>query len=398
MAQKDRWLLPEGIEDLLPEQAARLEKLRRALLDTFSSWGYELVIPSLVEYLDSLYVGAGNDLGLQTFKLIDQLTGRLMGLRADMTPQVARIDNHRLKRDNPVRLCYYGAVLLTQMRELGGSRCPLQVGAELFGHRGVESDIEILQLMIEAMKITGIERPYIDLGHVAIFRGLVRQAGLSEELEKSLFDALQRKAKPEIHALLTQVKSGGFDQMFECLADLNGEGDVLLEAQKILSPACDEVHVALENLQNIASMLAQQEPQVTIHFDLAELRGYRYHTDVVFSAYVPGFGQAVAQGGRYDDIGLEFGRARAATGFSLDLRALLAHVEVPSDASKMVYAPLHDDPQLKISIKKLRQQGYRVIGELPGQKGGAEALYCQYRLVNSNNDWVLQEVEKSLHV
>jgi len=398
MAQKDRWLLPEGIEDLLPEQATRLEKLRRALLDTFSGWGYELVIPSLVEYLDSLYVGAGNDLGLQTFKLIDQLTGRLMGLRADMTPQVARIDNHRLKRDHPVRLCYYGAVLLTQVRELGGSRCPLQVGAELFGHRGVESDIEILQLMIEAMKITGIDRPYIDLGHVAIFRGLVRQAGLSEALEKSLFDALQRKAKPEIHALLTQVKSKGVAPMLECLADLNGEGDVLREAQKILSPACDEVHVALENLQNIASMLAQQEPQVTIHFDLAELRGYRYHTDVVFSAYVPGFGQAVAQGGRYDDIGLEFGRARAATGFSLDLRALLAHVEVPFDVSKTVYAPLHDDPQLKISIKELRQQGYRVIVELPGQKGRAEELCCQYRIVNSNNDWVLQEVEKSLHV
>jgi len=398
MTQKDRWLLPEGIEELLPEQAARLEELRRALLDTFSGWGYELVIPPLVEYLDSLYVGAGNDLGLQTFKLIDQLTGRLMGLRADMTPQVARIDNHRLKSDYPVRLCYYGAVLLTHARELGGSRCPLQVGAELFGHRGVESDIEILQLMIEAMKITGIERPYIDLGHVAIFRGLVRQAGLSNELEKSLFDALQRKAKPEIQALLTQVKSSHFSQMLECLADLNGEGNVLLEAQKVLSSACDEVHIALENLQNIAMSLAQQEPQVTIHFDLAELRGYRYHTDVVFSAYVPGVGQAVAQGGRYDDIGLEFGRARPATGFSLDLRALLEYVVMPSRVSKTVYAPLNGDHQLKTTIKELRQQGYRVIGELPDQKGGAEALQCQYRLVNRNNDWILQEVEKSLHV
>ena len=274
MKGKNRWLLPEGIEELLPEQAARLEQLRRELLDMYRSWGYELILPPFIEYLDGLLTGTGHDLDLKTFKLIDQLSGRLLGLRADMTPQAARIDAHRLQHDAPSRLCYLGTVLHTRPDGFAGSRSPLQVGAELFGHAGVESDVEKLHLMVARLELTGVEDIYIDLGHVGIYRGLASDAGLDEDQEACLFDALQRKAIPEINEFL-----GGLDlstaqrERLAALATLNGDSEVLQRATALLEGSGDAARNALENLGRIATLASQRLPDVTLHFDLAELRG-----------------------------------------------------------------------------------------------------------------------------
>ncbi len=390
MLENDRWLLPEGIEELLPPEAARLESLRCRLLDMYHSWGYELVMPPLIEYLDSLLTGTGNDLDLQTFKLTDQLTGRLMGVRADMTPQVARIDAHHLKRDVPSRLCYLGTVLHTRPETLGGTRSPLQMGLELYGHAGIESDLEVLRLMIETLTIAGVENIHLDLGHVGIFRGLARQAELSEAQEAWLFDALQRKAKPEISDYLAELDiSAELRGMLNSLADLNGGEEVLGEAQISLAAATSGVTTALAHLQQLAVAVREQLPQVSFHCDLAELRGYHYHTGVVFAAFVPGQGQALAVGGRYDDIGEVFGRARPATGFSTDLKTLLNVTPSPAVSVGGVFAPADANSALESKIGELRAQGERVVRALPGQQGGAAEMGCNRELVVSRGKWQL---------
>jgi len=391
MADNDRWLLPEGIEEVLPAQAERLERLRRQLLDMYHGWGYELVMPPQIEYLESLLTGTGNDLELQTFKLTDQLTGRMMGLRADMTPQVARIDAHHLRREGPSRLCYLGTVLKTLPEGAGGSRSPLQVGVELYGHSGVESDAEVLQLMIRSLQACGIDNPHLDLGHVGIYRGLVGQAGLSEAQEAVLFDALQRKAKHEIEALLSGISMDtGLRDLLCRLPDLNGGEEVLDEADSLFAAAGEEVRAALASLRQVAGLLKRAISSISVHYDLAELRGYHYHTGVVFAAYVPGHGQAIAQGGRYDDIGMVFGRARAATGFSADLKTLvmLGNGEVPSPAA--IFAPSDEDPALQERIDGLRESGERVIHELPGQAGGPEESGCNRVLVKRAGKWEVE--------
>ncbi|HLA74621.1 MAG TPA: ATP phosphoribosyltransferase regulatory subunit [Gammaproteobacteria bacterium] len=395
MPDKDRWLLPEGIEDILPPQAERLEWLRRDLLDLFHGWGYELVIPPLVEYLESLLTGTGNDLNLQTFKITDQLTGRLMGVRADMTPQVARIDAHRLQRNTPTRLCYLGTVLHTRPDGFSRSRNPLQVGAELYGHAGIESDSEILTLMLEVLRLVGIPEVHIDLGHVGIFRGLAHAAGLTSAQEATLFEALQRKAKAEIEDLLAGLTINAEQRrQLISLVDLNGGDEVLAEASKSLAKAGDEVKNALANLQSIATAARRQAPEIPLYFDLAELRGYHYYTGVVFAAFVPGHGQAVAQGGRYDDIGRVFGRARPATGFGADLRTLLM-LSPPTTQFQIsaIAAPAVDDPALYTAIHALREQGERVICMLPGQAGGAKELGCDRVLVRRDSAWVVVDGE-----
>jgi len=387
MTENDRWLLPEGIEELLPEDAARVETLRRRLLDLFGSWGYELVIPPLIEYLDSLLTGTGNDLDLQTFKLTDQLTGRMMGVRADMTPQVARIDSHLLKRDAPTRLCYFGHVLRTRPLGLGGSRSPLQVGAEVYGHRGFESDLEVVSLMVEALRAVGVPGLHLDLGHVGIFRGLTAQAGLSRDAEARLFDALQRKAKPEIRELLAHVQAEpGVREMLLALADLNGGPEILADAERVLAGAGASVREALAELRALAKAVAALELS-GLHFDMAELRGYAYHTGAVFAAFVPGRGQAIAQGGRYDDIGRIFGRARPATGFSMDLIGLLPLAPAGSGAVRGIFAPADDDALLARRIRELRAGGERVVRALPGQTGGAAAMGCDRQLIRQGSDW-----------
>lgn len=394
MLQKDRWLLPEGIEEVLPAEATRLETVRRKLLDLYGSWGYELVIPPLVEYLESLLTGTGNDLDLQTFKLTDQLTGRLMGVRADMTPQVARIDNHQLKREVPTRLCYLGTVLHTRPEGLGGSRSPLQVGAELYGHTGLESDLEVLALMVETLRTVGLDNLYVDLGHVGIFRGLARQAGLASGLEAQLFDALQRKAAPEIEELLG---AGELDpevrRMLAALATLNGGLEVLDRAEKELGGAAEEVRGALSQLRQLADSARKLLPDVNFNFDLAELRGYHYHTGAVFAALVPGQGRAVALGGRYDDIGEVFSRPRPATGFSTDLNALIKLVPAGVAPSRGVFAPAFGDAALEAAVAELRTAGERVIRALPGQNGTPADMGCDRKLVHQGGAWEVRPLD-----
>ena len=388
MTAEDRWLLPEGIEEILPPAAGRLEQLRRRLLDLYASWGYELVIPPLIEFLESLLTGTGNDLELQTFKLTDQLSGRMMGVRADMTPQVARMDAHLLKRDRPVRLCYMGKVLRTRADGFGGSRSPYQAGVELYGHRGHESDLEVLTLMLETLAAAGISEVHLDLAHVTIFRELVRQARLDPEREKLLFEALQRKALPEIRQQLTAwALPERYGEQLLALAELNGGPEALDEADIKLASAGEGVCAALATLRWLINTLERQWPELPIHVDLAELRGYHYHTGVVFAAYVPGQGQAVAQGGRYDEIGQVFGRARPATGFSTDLATLLLLGSTPEPAGVGIYAPAVTDGALERRVAELRGQGERVIRELPGAAVKPEDLRCDRCLVWREGEW-----------
>ena len=394
MTGKNRWLLPEGIEDLLPDQAMQLEQLRREILDLYRSWGYELILPPFIEYLDSLLTGSGRDLDLQTFKLIDQLSGRLLGLRADMTPQAARIDAHRLQRDAPSRLCYLGTVLRTRPDGFDGSRSPMQVGVELFGHAGAESDVEVLELMVATLALTGIEDVYLDLGHVGIYRGLAHDAGLDEEQEALLFDALQRKALPEINAFLAGLDlSTAQRERLAGLATLNGDAEVLEKAQVLLQGSGDSAQSSLEDLVRIARLATMRLPDVSLHFDLAELRGYQYQTGVVFAAFVAGRGEEIARGGRYDEIGKVFGRARPATGFSTDLRSLmrLGNRDWPQPAGAIL-APAEEDSELADKVRTLRAQGERVVQQLPGQAGSVAETGCDRVLRWSGSEWVVERI------
>jgi ATP phosphoribosyltransferase regulatory subunit len=391
---EERWLLPAGIEEVLPEQARMLEALRRELLDLYRRWGYELVIPPFLDYLESLLTGTGRDLDLQTLKLTDQLSGRLLGVRADMTPQVARMDAHELGRCSPARLCYLGTVLRALPEGAAGSRSPLQLGAEIFGHAGVESDVEILQLLIATLGVAGIEEAFLDLGHVGIFRGLACAAELSREQEISLFDALQRKAIPEIEAL---IDSWGLHDalgaMLRELPELCGD-DALERAERVLVNAPPAVKVALAYLRRVADELNGWLPEVPVHFDLAELRGYQYKTGVVFAAFAPNSGQEIARGGRYDEIGKVFGRARPAVGFSADLRVLMrvgGGLEQRFPEVGAVLAPWSSDGTLQAMVQRLRAAGRRVIRALPGQEADAREWGCEERLVpKADGAWVVE--------
>jgi len=387
----ERWLLPEGIEELLPPQAQQLETLRRALLDLFDRWGYELVMPPLVEYLDSLLIGNGNDLDIQTFKLTDQLNGRLMGVRADITPQVARIDAHRMsERDGPVRLCYQGTVLHTRGDGLGGSRSFTQIGAELFGHASVESDAEMVCLMLETLELAGIDQVNVDLGHVGIFRALSKSAGLSDDQETVLFDALQRKAIPEVESLLADLKiDENIRKDIADLAGMNGGIEILSEARECFADN-KEILNALDEISHVAESVSAQRPNLKLHFDLAELRGFRYHTGLVFAAYQQGQGRAIAQGGRYDDIGKVFGRARPATGFSADMRALISLGSGGASQKGSIFAPASDDVTQADKIRELRNAGERVVCELKGQTGGASEAGCDQVLMFTDGQWAVK--------
>ncbi|AEG01222.1 ATP phosphoribosyltransferase regulatory subunit [Methylomonas methanica] len=393
MQKKDSWLLPEGITEVLPEQAACLESLRRNLLDTFDCWGYQLVIPPFVDFLDSLLTGSGHDLDLQTFKLTDQLSGEMLGVRADMTPQVARIDAHNLKHEWPTRLCYAGTTLHTLGDPLEKTRSPMQIGAELYGHAGIESDYEVIQLMLEMLAISGVQNVHLDMGHVGIYRALVEQAGLSQQQEAELFDVLQRKARTELAELVDLFAvPQQFKTIFNALPKLNGGVEVLAKAGELLDIGNHDIRTALQDLQNIARKLQQDYPSLTVSFDLAELRGYHYHTGMVFAAFVPTVGREIARGGRYDNIGAVFGRARPATGFSADLKVLVSLFD--SDAvsvAQTVFAPAsNDDSDLSHAIRDLRAAGTRVIRQLPGQQGSAEQLGCSAILEKHDQQWLVK--------
>jgi ATP phosphoribosyltransferase regulatory subunit len=393
MSTKDRWLLPEGVDELLPVEARRLEALRRRLLDLFASWGYELVMPPLIEYLDSLLTGTGHDLDLQTFKITDQLTGRLMGVRPDMTPQAARIDAHYLKRNAPVRLCYAGSVLRTLPEEYGGSREPLQLGAELYGHPGPDADAEVLGLMIEALRVAELRDPHIDLGHVGVFRGLARAASLTAEQEADLFEALQRKARSEVDSLLGACDMAAvLKRQLADLLDLNGGAEVLEAAHERLQGAPAAVVHALEELESVAAQVGRRAGMPALYFDLAELSGYRYYTGVVFSAFVPGHGRAVARGGRYDGIGRAFGRSRPATGFGADLREWLRLSAAAAPPLTGILAPQTPDPSLAAEIERLRAAGERVVLRLAGDSSAAAEFGCDRELVKRNGRWVIDRI------
>lgn len=389
----ERWLLPEGVSDLLPAEAEQLEYMRRELIDLFHSWGYELVVPPLIEYLESLLTGVGTDLELQTFKLTDQLTGRLMGVRADITPQVARIAAHRIKRGGVIRLCYIGSVLHTLPQGLGGARNPVQVGAELYGHGGAESDLEVLRLALKALDRVGVEEVHLDLGHVGIFRQLIAQAGLLAEQEYLLFDALQRKAQNEIDAALQDY---GVDpklrHKFVALTHLNGGNEVLAEAEQMLIET--GAKRALATLKETAALIEKHLPQLPIHFDLGEIRGYHYHTGLVFAAYVPGCGRAIVQGGRYDDIGQVFGRSQPATGFSMDLKELVTISKASLPPRRGIYASWSANPAFESKVASLRQQGERVIYGFSGTADEPETLGCDRELVLQAGQWRIVETGK----
>lgn len=310
------WLLPENVEDVLPPLAWRMEDMRQALLDLFRGQGYQLVIPPLMEYVDSLLTGVGADLDLKTFKLVDQLSGRLMGVRADITPQVARIDAHLLAANAVNRLCYAGSVLHTQSDGFHRSREPIQIGAELYGEAGAQADLEILTLMLKGLAACGVQAAQLDIGHVGVYRALAQEARLSDEIEHQLFGALQAKDASAV-AVLSAGLPVALAEAFAALPQLYGDRSVLAEARARL-PQLPAVVAALDTLDAIDAGLQGVEAA----YDLAELRGYGYHSGVVFAAYTAGRSRAIAQGGRYDEVGKVFGRARPATGFSLDLREL----------------------------------------------------------------------------
>jgi ATP phosphoribosyltransferase regulatory subunit len=314
-----KWLLPEFIEDILPAEAMRIEGLRRRILDLFFRRNYQLVMPPLLEYMDSLLTGTGHDLELRTFKVVDQLSGRMMGLRADITPQVARIDAHLLNRKGVTRLCYCGSVLHTRPATPGATREPLQIGAELYGEARASADLEILRLLCDALRVAKARRPRIDIGHVAVFRSLVRAARVRPELEAELFEALQKKDRPAIQGLTRRLPPKTRDAL-ALLPELYGGPEVLALAWKKL-PGIAELRNALKTLRALSRACP-----IPASFDLAELRGYHYHSGVVFDAYCEGVSGAVARGGRYDEVGKAFGRARPATGFSIDLRSLAGAV------------------------------------------------------------------------
>ena len=314
-----RWLLPEHIEDILPEEAMRIELLRRQILDLFFKSGFELVMPPLVEFTDSLLTGTGHDLDLRTFKLVDQLSGRMMGVRADITPQVARIDAHLLNRKGVTRLCYCGSVLHARPLTPTATREPIQIGAEIYGHAGIGSDLEIQGLLCQALAVAGVKGARMDVGHVAVFRSLVRAGEIGHELEVELFEALQKKDVPALK-ILTKRTDAKTRAALLLLPDLYGGADVLELAEQKL-PRLPELKKALDTLR----ALAKASP-IPVSFDLAELRGYHYHSGVVFDAYCHGGSGAasipIARGGRYDEVGKAFGRLRPATGFSIELRSI----------------------------------------------------------------------------
>jgi ATP phosphoribosyltransferase regulatory subunit len=379
MNYQDRWLLPAGITEILPPETAQLENLRQRLLTLYASWGYELVIPPMIEYLESLLLDRGDALDLQTFKIIDQLTGRLMGIRADMTPQVARIDAHHLRRQVPTRLCYAGTVLHARPNQFAGSRSPLQIGAELYGYEGIQADFEIISLMLETLREVGLTEYHLDVGHVGIYQHLIKSLSLTPTQHQQLSEAIKSKASSDLQRLLTdwQVPQPFYD-MLNHLVQLHGDRTVLEEARKFLARTVPEIGKALDDLEQLANQLRH----VPLYVDLAETRGYKYHTGLVFAVYVPKHGQAVAKGGRYDISEKLFGRKRPATGFSTYLTTLVSLLEEswrPSSPSAIL-APANSDPALAMLVAQLRKEGQPVIWELPHQEGNAKAMGCDREL------------------
>ena len=380
------WLLPDHISDALPHEAANIERLRRAMLDLFRSHGYELVQPPLLEFLDSLLTGSGSDLKLRTFKLVDQLSGRTLGVRADMTPQVARIDAHLLNRRGVTRLCYCDSVLHTLPTSQAASREPIQLGAEVYGYAGIEADLEALRLLALALKAAGTPASRIDVGHVGVFRALANAAGLNSADEEGLLQLLQTKDVPGLRDFCGRI-AAPYGAALMLLPELFG-GDELLDSAATRLPDLPEIRAALATLKQLRAAL----PGLPLSFDLADLRGYHYHNGVVFAAYYPGYPSAIARGGRYDGVGANFGRARPATGFSMDLREI-ARLAGSSETTGAILSPWAlDNAALTDKVAALRAQGEVVVELLPGQEEN-DGLLCDRRLVEQSGEWIIQVID-----
>jgi ATP phosphoribosyltransferase regulatory subunit len=377
------WLLPEYVEDILPPYAWQAETLRRRLLDLFDGYGYELVVPPLMEFLDSLLTGSARDLDLKTFKVVDGLSGRQMGLRADITPQTARIDAHLLNRQGVTRLCYAGPVLHTKPAGLMASREPIQVGAELFGHAGIEADREILQLLLASLQTAGLRDARVSLGHVGLFRALIEAARVDGASERELFKALKGKDAPALE-ILTAGMEPPWRDAFRRLPELYGEANILAIAQRDLP----DLPGIVEAIDELSALLAVRH-DIQLSVDLGDLRGYGYHNGAVFAAYTGGQAKAVALGGRYDGAGAAFGRARAATGFSLDLRRILDVLPEPAPRPGIL-APGRDDAALRARIAELRDAGERVVVDLDGTSSHLLECGCNRRLIMADGTWQIQ--------
>ena len=379
------WLLPEYIADALPHEATQIERLRRTVLDLFRVHGYELVMPPLLEHLDSLLTGSGSDLSLQTFKLVDQLSGRTLGVRADMTPQVARIDTHLLNRQGVTRLCYCDSVLHTLPASQASSREPIQIGVELYGYSGIEADLEAIRLLAAALKSAGTPASRIDIGHVGVFRALVRGANLDAETEATVLHLLQIKDIPGLRDCCAHLDDPYRFALMR-LPELFGGAEMLDIAANEL-PVLTEITSALVTLRQLKSAM----PELPLSFDLADLRGYHYHNGVVFAAYYPGYPSAIARGGRYDGVGKDFGRARPATGFSMDLREVARLAAPYKPVGAILTSCSAPDSALAARISALRELGEVVVELLPGESG-CEGPLCDRRLVESNGQWIIQSL------
>lgn len=382
------WSLPEAIADILPAEALRIEALRRALLDLFRGYGYELVMPPLLEYVESLLSGTGRDLDLQMFKLIDQMSGRTMGLRADITPQVARIDAHLLNRQGVARLCYAGSVLYTRPRSLSGTREPFVVGAELYGHAGIEADLEIQDLLLATLRAAGIATLRLDLGHAEILRAILASDPRGFMIADRVYPFLQSKDRAGLASLDADLEPSTRAAL-ATLCELYGGAETLARARTMLPPL-PRIAAALDVLERLIGALDQT--QVTI--DLADLRGYHYHSGVMFAAYCPGLPSAVAQGGRYDEVGEAFGRARPATGFSLDLREL-ARLASSIEKRRAIRAPWNDDSAMRACVASLRASGETVIQTLPGHEATLAEHDCDRVLVRGRDGWRIEALSQN---
>ena len=377
------WLLPEQIADVLPSQARRIEELRRTLIDGARSYGFELVMPPLLEHLESLLSGTGHALDLKTFKLVDQLSGRTLGLRADTTPQVARIDAHLLNRQGVARLCYCGPVLHTRADNAQGTREPLQFGAEIYGHSGLEADLEVIDLALDGLRAAGVDDVLLDLGDARIVRAVLD--GLVAD--EAVIEALARKDGAAL-AELSQAMPVPLQQGLAALLRLYGGAEVL-GAARVALPAQANIQRALDDLAWLASHVQLAHPGVRIGFDLADISGYAYYSGARFSIYGAAANAALARGGRYDEVGAVFGRNRPAVGFSLDVKALVqAAAEQPAMAA--IRAPWGEDAALRAAVRRLREQGHMVVCTLPGHEHEAQEYDCDRELIEVGGQWILR--------
>ena len=382
------WLLPAHIAAVLPAQARQVERLRRTLLDVTRGYGYELVIPPLVEHLESLLSGTGRELDLRTFKLVDQLSGRTVGMRADSTPQVARIDAHLLNREGVTRLCYCSPLLHTLPSGLHGTREPLQFGAEIFGHSGLEADLEVIDLALDCAQAMGVRSPTLDMSDARIVRGLLAGAVIDAAQIHAVVDALAAKDGAELERLTRHLPAESRSGL-QCLLRLYGDDEVLLLAEAQL-PKRAAITAALSDLRLLAHHVREACPEARVGFDLADVGGYAYYSGARFAVYSPSSCDALMRGGRYDEVGAVFGRSRPAVGFSVvDLKALAEQAPVARPPTA-IRAPWTDEPALRVAVRQLRQQGHIVIGVLPGHDIEGEGFDCDRELVRQGDDWVIK--------